>query len=124
MTFAILMIYLAGVTASVQILSGLATLFTGGMLLLLIGASIADDFNEETVIQAKKWGKTLIIGCAISTFVLVFTPSQKTFYMLAGADVAEQVSDKANPLFNKTLELIEAKIDEELQGMERKQNGK
>lgn len=44
--------------------------------------------------------------------------------MLAGADVAGQVVDKANPVLNKTLKLIETKIDEELQGKERKQNGK
>ena len=114
MTFAILMIYIAGVTTTVQILSGLATFFTTGMLLLLIISLILDDPDEETVIKVKKWIKTLSIGCAVSASVLIFMPSEKTFYMLAGADVAEQVVDKASPMLNKTLELIEMKIDEEL----------
>lgn len=124
MSFAILMIYLAGVTTTVQILSGLATFFTTGMLLLLIISLILDDPDEETVIKVKNWIKTLSIGCAVSVSVLIFIPSEKTFYMLAGADVAGQVIDKANPVLNKTLKLIETKIDEELQGKERKQNGK
>ena len=34
--------------------------------------------------------------------------------MLAGADIAGQVVDKASPVLNKTLELIEQKLDEEL----------
>lgn len=122
MTFAILMIYLAGVTTTVQILSGLATFFTTGMLLLLIISLILDDPDEETVIKAKKWIKTLSIGCAVSAFVLIFIPSEKTFYMFAGADVAGQVADKASPVLNKTLELIEQKLDEELKGTKRERN--
>ena len=110
------MIYIAGVTTTVQILSGLATFFTTGMLLLLIISLILDDPDEETVIKVKKWIKTLSIGCAVSASVLIFIPSEKTFYMLAGADVAGQVADKASPVLNKTLELIEQKLDEELKG--------
>ena len=116
MTFAILMIYLAGIATTVQILSGLATFFTTGMLLLLIISFILDDPDEETVIKVKKWIKTFSIGCAASASVLIFIPSEKTFYMLAGADVAGQVADKASPVLNKTLELIEQKLDEELKG--------
>lgn len=123
MTFAILMIYIAGVTTTVQILSGLATFFTTGMLLLLIISLVLDDPDEETVIKVKKWIKNLSIGCAVSTFVLIFTPSEKTFYMLAGADVAGQVADKASPVLNKTLELIEQKLDEELKGTKQEKDG-
>lgn len=123
MTFAILMIYIAGVTTTVQILSGLATFFTTGMLLLLIISLILDDPDEETVIKAKKWIKTLSIGCAVSTFVLIFIPSEKTLYMLAGADVAGQVVDKTSPVLNKTLKLIEQKLDEELKGAKQEKDG-
>lgn len=40
----------------------------------------------------------------------------------AGADVAGQVADKASPVLNKTLELIEQKLDEELKGTKRERN--
>lgn len=56
----------------------------------------------------------LFSGLAISVFMLAFIPSEKTLYMLAGADIAGQVVDKASPVLNKTLELIEQKLDEEL----------
>lgn len=118
MTFAILMIYFAGVARTVQILSVFAT---GGIaigLTLLIGVWFNDDSDDapdkETVIQLKKWIRRLFLGLTASVFVLVFVPSEKTLYMLAGADVAVQVADKTSPVLNKTLELIEQKLDEEL----------
>lgn len=114
MTFAILMIYLAGVARTVQILSVFAT---GGLaigLTLLIGVWFDDDPDKETLIKIKKWIKRLFLGLIASVFVLVFVPSEKTLYMLAGADVAVQVADKTSPVLNKTLELIEQKLDEEL----------
>ena len=124
MTFAILMIYLAGVSAIVKGLSAFPTFATAVGIMLLIVTWIDNSSDKEAVIKFKKWIKSLIFGFTASAFVLIFTPSEKTFYMLAGADVAGQVVDKANPLLNKTLKLIETKIDEELQGKERKQNGK
>lgn len=124
MIFPILMIYLAGVSAIVKGLSAFATFATAVGIMLLIITWIDNSSDEEAVIKFKKWIKSLIFGFTASAFVLIFTPSEKTFYMLAGADVAGQVVDKANPVLNKTLKLIETKIDEELQGKERKQNGK
>ena len=114
MTFAILMIYLAGVSLTVHVLSAVATCISILGLTFLISSWINDSHDEETVIKIKKWIKTFSIGCAVSVFMLAFIPSEKTFYMLAGADVAGQVADKASPVLNKTLELIEQKLDEEL----------
>ena len=114
MTFAILMIYLAGVSAIVKGLSCFATFATAVGIMLLIVTWIDNSSDEEAVIKFKKWIKSLIFGFTASAFVLIFTPSEKTFYMLAGADVAGQVVDKASPVLNKTLELIEQKLDEEL----------
>ena len=124
MIFPILMIYLAGVSAIVKGLSAFATFATAVGIMLLIITWIDNSSDEEAVIKFKKWIKSLIFGFTASAFVLIFTPSEKTFYMLAGADVAGQVVDKANPVLNKTLKLIETKIDEELHGKEREQNGK
>lgn len=124
MIFPILMIYLAGVSAIVKGLSAFATFATAVGIMLLIVTWIDNSSDEEAVIKFKKWIKSLIFGFTVSVFVLIFTPSEKTFYMLAGADVAGQVVDKANPVLNKTLKLIETKIDEELHGKEREQNGK
>lgn len=116
MTFAILMIYLAGVSNTVHDLSIFTTVGMIVGLVILIGVWSNDDPDEETVIELKKWIKRLFVGFAASVFVLVFVPSEKTLYMLAGADVAGQVADKASPVLNKTLELIEQKLDEELKG--------
>lgn len=124
MTFAIWMIYLAGVSITVHVLSAIATCISVLGLTFLISSWIDNSHDEEAVIKLKKWIKLFFGGLAVSAFMLAFIPSEKTFYMLAGADVAGQVADKASPVLNKTLELIEAKIDDELQGMERKQNGK
>lgn len=124
MTFAILMIYLAGVATTVHVLSAVATCISVLGLTFLISSWIDDSHDEEAVIKLKKWIKLFFGGLAVSVFMLAFIPSEKTFYMLAGADVAGQIVDKATPVLNKTLKLIETKIDEELQGKERKQNGK
>ena len=116
MTFAILMIYLAGVATTVHVLSAIAATGTVLGLTFLISSWIDNSHDEEAVIKLKKWIKLFFGGLAVSAFMVVFIPSEKTFYMLAGADVAGQVVDKASPMLNKTLELIEMKIDEELKG--------
>lgn len=116
MIFPILMIYLAGVATTVHVLSAIVATGTVLGLTFLISSWIDNSHDEEAVIKLKKWIKLLFGGLAVSAFMVVFIPSEKTFYMLAGADVAGQVVDKANPLLNKTLKLIETKIDEELQG--------
>lgn len=122
MTFAILMIYFAGVATIAKVLSAAATGITALGLIFLIANWIDDNPDEKTVIKFKKWIKLLSLGFTASVFLLLFTPSEKTLYMLAGADVAGQVADKASPVLNKTLELIEQKLDEELKGTKRERN--
>ena len=114
MTFAILMIYLAGVATTVHVLSAIAATGTVLGLTFLISSWIDNSHDEEAVIKLKKWIKLFFGGLAVSVFMLAFIPSEKTFYMLAGADVAGQAVNKASPVLNKTLELIEQKLDEEL----------
>lgn len=116
MTFAILMIYFAGVAITVHVLSAIVATGTVFGLIFLISSWIDNSHDEEAVIKLKKWIKLLFGGLAVSAFMVVFIPSEKTFYMLAWADVARQVTDKASPVLNKTLELIEQKLDEELKG--------
>lgn len=123
MIFPILMIYLAGVSAIVKGLSAFATFATAVGIILLIVTWIDNSSDEEAVIKFKKWIKSLIFGFTVSVFVLIFTPSEKTFYMLAGADVAGQVVDKTSPVLNKTLELIEQKLDEELKEAKQEKDG-
>ena len=117
MTFA-MMIYLAGVATTIQVVSIFTTLITAFGTVVLIATHAADYHKEKTLAELKKWSKRLFIGCVVSTIVMIFTPSEKTLYMLAGADVAGQVqvADKTSPVLNKTLELIEQKLDEELKG--------
>lgn len=122
MSFAILMIYLAGVATTVHVLSAIVATGTVFGLIFLISSWIDNSHDEEAVIKLKKWIKLLFGGLAVSAFMVVFIPSEKTFYLLAGADVAGQVADKASPVLNKTLELIEQKLDEELKGTKRERN--
>lgn len=122
MSFAILMIYLAGVATTVHVLSAIVATGTVFGLIFLISSWIDNSHDEEAVIKLKKWIKLLFGGLAVSAFMVVFIPSEKTFYMLAGADVAGQAVDKASPVLNKTLELIEQKLDEELKGTKRERN--
>ena len=123
MTFAILMIYLAGVATVAKVLSAVVTCIFVLGLTFLISSWIDDSHDEEAVIKLKKWIKLLFGGLAVSVFMLAFIPSEKTFYMLAGADVAGQAVDKASPVLNKTLELIEQKLDEELKGTKQEKDG-
>ena len=123
MTFAILMIYFAGVAITVHVLSAIVATGTVFGLIFLISSWIDNSHDEEAVIKLKKWIKLLFGGLAVSAFMVVFIPSEKTFYMLAGADVAEQAVDKASPVLNKTLELIEQKLDEELKGAKQEKDG-
>lgn len=123
MTFAILMIYFAGVAKTVLLLSAVVTCIFVLGLTFLISAWIDNSSDEEAVIKLKKWIKLFFGGLAVSAFMVVFIPSEKTFYMLAGADVAGQVVDKTSPVLNKTLELIEQKLDEELKGTKQEKDG-
>ena len=115
MTFAIWMIYLAGVAKTVLLLSAVATcIFVLGLIFLISSSCVDNSPDEEEVIKLKKQIKFLFNGLAVSVFMLAFIPSEKTLYMFAGADVAGQVIDKTSPVLNKTLELIEQKLDKEL----------
>jgi len=117
------MIYFAGVATTIQVVSIFTTLLTAFGTVVLIATHAVDYHKEKTLAELKKWSKRLFIGCVVSTIVMIFTPSEKTFYMLAGADVAGQVVDKTSPVLNKTLELIEQKLDEELKGTKQEKDG-
>jgi len=108
-----LFVYLAGVVGKV---GGLFTViaFVSTIAVFFCGISIAAD-NDKSFI------KPLYISlctCVFAAFVAALLPSEKTMYLMAGAYTTQAVAQST--VGQKTVELIEQKLDEELAKLKEK----
>lgn len=108
-----LFIYLAGVVGKV---GGLFTViaFVSTIAVFFCGISIAAD-NDKSFI------KPLYISLCtfvFTTFIASLLPSEKTMYLMAGAYTTQAVAQST--VGQKTVELIEQKLDEELAKLKEK----
>ena len=107
-----LFVYLAEVVGSVSILFGIIS-FIGA---LAVFTCIIVFSAECKMKNFKSWWITPVICCAV---VSALIPSKETMYMMAGAYAAQTVATSS--VASKTLELIESKIDSELNNLKKKE---
>ena len=107
-----LFVYLAGVANSVSMLFSL--IGVSGLLVACVASLFI--YSEEPKGKIKNWWFISALSCCFISSVI---PSEKTMYMIAGAYAAQTVA--TSPVASKTLELIESKIDSELNNLKKKE---
>ena len=107
-----LFVYLAGVANSVSMLFSLIGIF-GLLVACIVSVFVC---LEEMQYNIKKWWFISALSCCLISSVI---PSEKTMYMMAGAYAAQTVATSS--VASKTLELIESKIDFELNNLKKKE---
>lgn len=120
----VILIYLSDLVTSLSVLCFLTCCLTGLVGGILYGASYVADIEarsedkqlEWDVLKMRRIGKRFLIGFFTCVVLLVITPSQKTLYTIAGVYYAPKVVEtvKDNALFNKSIKLLEKKIDKAL----------
>lgn len=121
----VLLIYLADVFVSLAAVCFVICALTGLVGGILYGASYTVDIEarsedkklEWDVLKMRRIGKRFLIGFFTCAVLLVIVPSQKTMYTLIGVYYAPKVVEtvKDNALFNKSIKLLEQKIDKALE---------
>jgi hypothetical protein len=103
----VLIIYLAGVIASI---SKLLVFIFGITLAVYIGYIIWHGSMYPTMKGIRVWPIVLILLAGLTNSLL---PSERTMWMMAGAYTGEKVMEST--IGKQTLELIELKLAEELE---------
>lgn len=73
-----------------------------------------DTLDEEIISRVLKTLKVFVWIAAISSFIYVLIPKKTTLYTIAGVHYSNQLNLKNNPLIEKSLKLLEQKLDEAL----------
>lgn len=109
-------LYLIDVLACLkQILDVINGVAFVGLILLIVFLLWAAHEGEEGILgRGKKYLKKYIACFALSLFVYMGIPSQKTMYLMVSSKVVHDVvtHDKLSGLTEKSLKLLEKKLDE------------
>lgn len=113
-----LLIYLASVSGNLG--AGLTAFWViGGIALLIVNImfAIVDGDNGRVV---KFRGPGWAIGIAIALFLSVFVPSERTFYMMVGAGMVQEMaqSPEASRISERVIRLIETKLDATIEDLQ------
>ena len=111
--------YLAEIFGSIKIISVIILIIALGVIM---GIGIAhfvegDYWDNNEKARFSKFFKCSIITCIISVLVCIFVPSQKTYYLMKGSAVIEDLAknDKVQETAGKTLDLLNQYLDEKLE---------
>lgn len=105
-----LLVYLANVVENLG--TALGFVFIGLLLSLIpIGIYTAETDNTE---KGRDCAKTVVTWMLGILFVLVFIPSERTMWVMAGAYATQQVAEskEASVIFDKVNQVIHQKLDE------------
>lgn len=100
------LIYLISVLAKLNIILVIFALFSMGMIILLAFNLIDYNSTNEGKVSSKKLIFKTIRWAATFLFLSVFCPSEKTMYLMLGANVIQKSSipSKVEALVNKKLD--------------------
>lgn len=122
---------LAFLLYTVGLVSALGSFFWGTFVVSILAIILfsgcflgfKSDGHDSVADQMAKYLKYSLIACALSSFVAVFLPNEKTMWMMLAAYGVTEVSqnDQVQEIVPKSLTLLESHIDnrlEELLGTE------
>lgn len=99
-------VYLADIVGTLKITAIVLIVLSVIVLWLLVGL-------KSDNIDVPKWQiKTAGIVLVLSIIVNIFVPSKQTIYIMLGVKTTDVILDQ--PVAKKTIELLELKIDKEL----------
>ncbi len=110
-------IYLSEIVDSVSLIS--LILFIILLFFCIVGYCAASDNDLKD--EGKKLLKRFSVGCFVSMFIFVVTPSQKAVYAMMAISFGQKAieSKEFQVLHEKAFRLLEIKIDEVLEGKDK-----
>ena len=119
----VLLVYLASVVDSIKSLGVLAMFLTPVVFLGYAWIIAFDNIGKKQEEKSKvKYVKTMIVTFFIGMFLSVFTPTEKTMYIMAGASIAQDIanSPKTAATMDKVYKIIDSKLEEQLEAVSKK----
>ncbi|EXS25294.1 hypothetical protein J658_0040 [Acinetobacter baumannii 573719] len=115
-----LLVYLASIAgniATVLILFGVGLLIAIALMYVAImwcDDCCSDDLVEEAKQRASNYTKPFLITAIVCFTIATFIPSERTFYLMAGAYATEQIAsnERVQKIGSDVLEVIETKLTE------------
>ena len=119
MTLLISGLYLADIVKGLNFVLGIALFILGLLALIFIILTLIgleDDNLEYTNKIFKRYSKKYFFILIFSVLIFCFMPSKNTIYIATGLVTSQKVIQHVynNPLYEKSLKLLEKKIDEAL----------
>ena len=119
MTFLILGIYFADIVTGLKFVLGIALFILGVLTFIFIIGFCVELDDGKTESSAKifnRFYKKYLFALIFSVFTFIFLPSKNTIYIATGLVTGQKVMQQVqtNPLYEKSIKLLEKKIDEAL----------
>ena len=116
MTLLISGLYLADIVKGLNFVLGIALFILGLLALIFIILTLIgldDDNLEYTNKIFKRYSKKYFFILIFSVLIFCFMPSKNTIYIVTGLVTSQKVIQHVynNPLYEKSLKLLEKKID-------------
>ena len=108
-------VYLADIVGTIKIAAFVLICVSSLVLWLLVGL-------KSDNIHVPRWQfVTATVVLIVSGIISILTPSKQTVYIMTGIKATEVILDK--PVAKKTIELLELKIDKELDEIKKETKG-
>lgn len=111
------LLYLADIIPVIQVIAAVF-LVIGGFLLTFLLLNTDDCFKKTPIAEKiRKSLKSFLCIWILSVLIVIFLPSQKFMYILAGVHLSKEVADneKVSNIINKSYQALNKKLDELLQ---------
>ena len=113
---------LSGLLLFISLSAVTILLMAGGFYFVEVGSRFSD-YEKESQERFVYWWKRGGVACVILGLATIFTPDEKTMYMMVGAYATQKVieSPEAKQMADKIMTIVNAKVDEYV---EEAKNGK
>jgi hypothetical protein len=111
----VLLVYLASIVNDVKSVAGATALSLVAVWCTYYWIICMQNDLKCTKNEAKHFKKTLVLFTLLG-FINVFTPTEKTIYIMAGASIAQDIanSPKTAATLDKVYKIVDKKLDEQL----------
>lgn len=112
----VLLVYLASIVEDIKSFGGILTYSLPIVFLCYMWVNSFSSIGMTTP-NKMKYTKTMTTLFIVGVILSVFTPKEKTIYLMAGASIAQDIanSPKTVATLDKVYKIVEKKLDEQLE---------